>query len=800
MRNWLFVLFLLSIACYGTACSTKNEGAIGALDRAGSRAFSVETEPGTGMFTPELAVSETSTGTSVTITAQDAQGLVAAFLHLRYDAASYTPQQVDFSTFLGTTEEVLSLAITEQAGDVPLGLVQIPSTGVLPRTGNGILAVVHFKHTPFTSVRQVSGAPAGTRNEVDDLAITAQSTTSATLHWTEKNVGDYNNNGTVGITDLTPLAILFGQEIASASDPVWAALIDGNADGKLSIADLTPIGQNFGDRCDGYLVYVDPLSSELYDGSGIHAIRPNFASINPKQPVAYDFTATFANGATPEFSVRPVLGTDLLHPGPDSNHVNLIVDVPGAPDAPGNLVAEAGQPVGDQTVHLTWTLSPSADVVSYDIFRKPTSGSTWDKIAQASSLDTSYFDIDPTLTATSYDYRMLARDVIDQTSGWSNTASATPYLPPTLEPPINVSAIPSSGVPLGIDVVWDKPANDYGTGFRVYCKAPGQGSFSAISPVIDFAANPLKYTHEGLTEGQTYEYYVITLNGADESAQSAVASAQPSTSVLPISIESIATNKTTHHSSGSEDPAQLTVVTAPDTQDTVTWSGPGEFSSTSTLNPTWKPNGSTPKGKVTLTVNVVLGGNSDTATIDMYVTGESIKKNFQGRDGTNRQVGDPPGSGIMPDVSLTVTQYLEPLFDGGEITAGTGMLSDYMEGRPILFDEWELWCGPCRAEFPDLDDYAEQYLDYGFRFIAGSSDMSAGNQLPDIKSWFMGNAIDYCHDFHGNIYSATWAKLGADGYIPFNVLIDRDGMVRKVGGQANGADWAAAIKELCGAP
>ncbi len=468
MRTWLSIVLVLSIACCSMACSTKNEGSFNALDRAGSGAFTMTTEPGVGVFTPELTVAETSAGTAVTIAAQSAQDLAAAYAHLRYDASRFTPLRVDFSTFLGSTSEVLTLAVTEQAGEIPLGLAQIPSTGVLPRTGNGVLAVVYFSHTPFSGPRQVSGAPSGTRNKVENLAITAQTTTSASLHWTEKNTGDYDNNGTVGITDLTPLAILFGQDVVDAADPMWAALVDGNADGKLSIADLTPIGQNFGDRCDGYLVYIDSASSELYNASGIHAARPAIGSINRKQPVPYDFDVTFANGASPEFSVRPALGSDLLHPGPDSNHANLIVDVPGAPDAPSNLAAEAGQAVGEKVVHLTWTLSPSTDVVSYDLFRKPTSGSNWTKIGTASSLDTSYVDNDQTFTAQSYDYRMLARDIMDQTSGWCSVASATPYLPPTLDAPLNVAAMPSTGVAQGIDVTWDKPANDYGTGFRVY--------------------------------------------------------------------------------------------------------------------------------------------------------------------------------------------------------------------------------------------------------------------------------------------------------------------------------------------
>jgi len=782
------------------ACSTRNDGTISGLDRAASGAFTVETEPGTGNFTPALVVETGTAATTVTISAQSAEELAAAYLHLHYDATRFSPESVEFSTFLGQTDEVLSLAVTDRSGDVPLGLAQIAASGVTPRTGNGVLALVHFRNTPFASPRTVSGAPSGTKNKVSDLSITAQTTTSAALAWTEKNVGDYNNNGTVGITDLTPLAILFGQEVATASDPVWAAMVDGNDDGKLSIADLTPIGQNFGDRCDGYLVYIDANSTQLYNTSGIHAARPASGAYNAKTPVPYAFTVSFAQGATPEFSVRPALGTDLGHPGPDSNHKNLIVDVPGAPNAPSNLTAEGGEGIGERTVHLTWSLSSSADVVKYELYRKLASGSSWAKVADCTSVADEHYDVDAAFTAQAYDYRLQAVDIADQTSAWSNTATATPYLPPTLEPPINVVAAPSSGVAQAIDVTWDKPANNYGTGFKVYCKGPGQSSFTAVSALIAFDTTPLKYTHASLTEGQTYEYQVTTFNGPIESLPSAIGSAQPSAAVLPIHIESITTDKTTHHSSGSEDASQLTVVTAPASQDTISWTGPGDFSSTSILNPTWKPNGSTPKGKVTLTVTVTLGANSDSATIDLYVTSETIKKTFAGRDGTNRQVGDPAGSGICPDTTLTATQYLEPLFDGGAITAGTGNLHDVFAGHAVLFDEWELWCGPCKAEFPELDQYGEDYRDYGFLFVANSSETAAGYGINEIKAWFEGNAIDYCNEYHGNIYSATWAKLGADGYIPFNVLIDRDGMVRKVGGHANGADWKTAIEQLCGAP
>jgi thiol-disulfide isomerase/thioredoxin len=798
MRNWLSIVLLLSIACCSMACSTKNEGALSNFDRGISGAFTVDTEPGTGLFTPALAVDENGANTTVTVSAQNAEQLSAAYLHLHYDARRFSPAQVEFSTYLGSTDEVLSLAVTSQAGDVPLGLAQIPETGVLPRTGNGVLATVHFTHTPFTSPRGTSGAPAGTRNKVDDLAITVQTATSATLAWTEKNVGDYDNNGMVGISDLTPLAILFGHSVASASDPVWAAMVDGSGDNTISVADLAPIGQNFGDRCDGYCLYTDASSSTLYNSSGIHAPRPALASINRKAPVPYSFTATFANGAQPEFSVRPILASDLTHPGPDSNHRTLIQDVPGAPEPPTNLVAVGNEGLGERTISLTWTLSTSTDVIKYEIYRKTTAGSSWAKIADATSTQTQYTNIDPSFTSQSYDYRMLAKDVTDQASGWSVTTSATPYLPPTLDPPLNPAAAPSGSKALAIDVTWDKPTNNYGTGFRVYRKGPGEGSFTALTPDIAFSVT--KLVNEGLTTGQTYEYYVKTLHGTEESAACSTVNSIPSTDVQPIQITSVTTDKTTHLAGGSEGTAQITLVTDPDPADSYSWSGPGDFSSTSVKNPTWKPNASTSNGKVTLSVTVTLGATNATMPIDMYVTGESIKKSYAGRDGTTRPVGDPAGSGIAPDTTLTATDYLEPLSIGGAISAGTGTLHDVFAGHAVLFDEWELWCGPCKAEFPELDDYGEAYRDLGFLFVANSSDPGAGYGINDIKAWFQGNAIDFCDEYHGNIYAATWAKLGADGYIPFNVLIDRDGMVRKVGGQANGADWAACIKEITGAP
>jgi cytochrome c biogenesis protein CcmG/thiol:disulfide interchange protein DsbE len=49
-----------------------------------------------------------------------------------------------------------------------------------------------------------------------------------------------------------------------------------------------------------------------------------------------------------------------------------------------------------------------------------------------------------------------------------------------------------------------------------------------------------------------------------------------------------------------------------------------------------------------------------------------------------------------PDFTMTT-------FDGQEVS-----LSDY-EGRIVVLNFWGSWCGPCRAEAPDLQDIYTQY-------------------------------------------------------------------------------------------
>jgi len=126
---------------------------------------------------------------------------------------------------------------------------------------------------------QVSAPP------VDEASRTTLSYNEAgkVLSWGYFNSGDYDQNGEVGVSDLTPLGQHFG-ETSPAGPPnpfplsTVLAIIDGNGDGEINIADITPIGMHFGTRIQGYHVYraaeesAYPLADDAPNGIGTELI------------------------------------------------------------------------------------------------------------------------------------------------------------------------------------------------------------------------------------------------------------------------------------------------------------------------------------------------------------------------------------------------------------------------------------------------------------------------------------------------------------------------------------------------
>lgn len=113
---------------------------------------------------------------------------------------------------------------------------------------------------------------------------------------------------------------------------------------------------------------------------------------------------------------------------------------------------------------------------------------------------------------------------------------------------------------------------------------------------------------------------------------------------------------------------------------------------------------------------------------------------------------------------------------------GNSLQLSELEGKLILLEFWASWCGPCRAENPNLVKSYENYKDKGFEIFAVSLDA-------EKESWEKAIAKDnlpwkHVSDLAGDKNKAS-IIYGISG-IPDNFLINSEGVIvaRNVRGDA----------------
>jgi PKD repeat protein len=239
-------------------------------------------------------------------------------------------------------------------------------------------------------------APLGEGNAVFDLQAGVNTGTPASivLSWTERALGDYNQDGLVSINDLTPVGQRYNETVAHddpadhdgldcwpTGDPDGAgadnwrlARIDGNDDGLVYLSDITTIAQHWNERLDGYRLYFkepgapefsmypDPDDAEAPVTVARSAVAPTEANSPYRYSVAFELTVfegEFQFYVAPYDSVDEQVGTP---------SAILTLTLPQGQPPTADLTADvtAGNPPLNVNFDASASSDPEGELISYN--------------------------------------------------------------------------------------------------------------------------------------------------------------------------------------------------------------------------------------------------------------------------------------------------------------------------------------------------------------------------------------------------------------------------------------------------
>ncbi len=152
----------------------------------------------------------------------------------------------------------------------------------------------------------------------------------------------------------------------------------------------------------------------------------------------------------------------------------------------------------------------------------------------------------------------------------------------------------------------------------------------------------------------------------------------------------------------------------------------------------------------------------------------------------------------LPGMYRRLTLLGKPMEITGTLLNGEPVDWESYRGKVVLVDFWATWCGPCRAEIPNVLELYEAYHDKGFDVLGISLDETAAA----AEKYVAENKLPWSSVFPKNEDERGWNNplvgyYGITG-IPTAILVDQDGKV--VNMNARGPVLGEELEKLLGPP
>lgn len=200
-----------------------------------------------------IEVISTPTEEGVLVNVVAASGFSAGaelFLNVSYDPGTAHSNNVQ-SALSGDEGNVISLALEGEPGSIDFGAVSTAHGSEAARPGDTLLSfeLLPGEADPGRFVSSAGHNPSLSRAR--NLEFLRNESDNWAIEWDYTNPGDNNQDGEVGITDITPIGVHYKERVSNSWNDKLRH-IDADSNGEINLGDMVPMSMNYGSRIFAY--------------------------------------------------------------------------------------------------------------------------------------------------------------------------------------------------------------------------------------------------------------------------------------------------------------------------------------------------------------------------------------------------------------------------------------------------------------------------------------------------------------------------------------------------------------------